>query len=65
MYEKDAPNPHFELAYHPEPEASLMLVSDGRVLVLGIDYTLRNDNKIEIVQQAPRKTLQAWYRARE
>jgi len=57
-------NLNFELVTGPHPIESLLLVSDGRVLIQGLDYTLRSDGKIEILETklAPRKTLTAWYR---
>ena len=54
----------FQLVRMPLPELSLILVSDHKVLIQGIDYTLRNDGVIEIIEikSIPHESLICWYR---
>lgn len=65
QYKDDPPNTIFRLVDIPKPFASLILVSDGRVLVQGIDFLLDNKGYVEInLNVAPKYkgTLVAWYR---
>lgn len=64
QYRDDPPNRTFRLVVVPQPYASLMLFSDGRYLVQGIDYTLDHEGYVDIAAgDAPRKTLIAHYRS--
>ncbi len=64
QYPADPPNNIFRLVDIPKPFASLILVSDGRVLVQGIDFLLDNKGYVEIQNHAPQRggSLVAWYR---
>jgi len=67
QYPGDPPTLVFSLERGPKPLSSLELFSDGRYLVQGLDYTLREDGKVEIIDpgKAPRKTLIGHYRTEE
>lgn len=54
----------FRLVQMPLPELSLLLISDHRVLVQGLDYTLRSDGVVEIIniKMIPHDSLMAYYR---
>jgi hypothetical protein len=64
QYPADAPNRVFRLVDVPQPFASLMLFSDGKYLVQGIDYHVDHEGYVDIMSGAPRQTLVAFYRSR-
>lgn len=64
QYKDDPPNTLFRLVDVPKPYASLILVSDGRVLVQGIDFLVDRQGYVDIQKHPPVRggSLVAWYR---